>query len=76
MDNNKGEEMGTRVKRLSTVNGKATKLGKKLTQGSVDFIVKNAGKMSGKSIANILHRPLKTVQSVASRVGVSLKMTA
>lgn len=60
--------------RLSTVNGKSTRLGKKLTQGSVDFIVKNAGRMSGRSIANILHRPLKTVQSVASRAGVSLKV--
>jgi hypothetical protein len=66
--------MSTGVKRLSTVNGKATKVGKKLTKGSVDFIVRNAGKMSGRSIANILHRPLKTVQSVASRVGVSLKI--
>ena len=60
--------------RLSTVNGKATKTGKKLTQGSVNFIVKNAGKMSGRSIANILHRPLKTVQTVAARAGVSLKV--
>lgn len=66
--------MGKGSGRLSTVNGKATRLGKKLTQGSVDFIVRNAGKMSGRSIANILHRPLKTVQSVASRVGVSLKV--
>ena len=60
--------------RLSTVNGKATRLGKKLTPGSVEFIVKNAGKMSGRSIANILHRPLKTVQTVAARIGVSLKL--
>jgi hypothetical protein len=66
--------MVTKVKRLSTVNGKATKMGKKLTQGSVDFIVKNAGKMTGRSIANVLHRSLKTVQSVASRAGVSLKL--
>lgn len=61
-------------RRLSTVNGKATRLGKKLTQGSVEFIVRNAGKMSGRSIANILHRPLKTVQTVAARIGVSLKL--
>ncbi len=66
--------MGTKTKRLSSVNGKATKSGKKLTPGSVEFIVKNAGKMTGRSIANILHRPLKTVQTVAARVGVSLKV--
>ena len=66
--------MSTEVKRQSTVNGKSTKSGKKLTKGSVDFIVKNAGKMSGRSIANILHRPLKTVQTVAARAGVSLKV--
>lgn len=66
--------MSTGSKRLSNVNGKATRLGKKLTQGSVDFIVRNAGKMSGRSIANILHRPLKTVQTVAARAGVSLKV--
>lgn len=66
--------MSTEVKRWSTVNGKSTKAGKKLTKGSVDFIVKNAGKMSGRNIANILHRPLKTVQTVAARAGVSLKV--
>jgi hypothetical protein len=66
--------MGKGSRKMSTVNGKATKSGKKLTQGSVDFIVKNAGKMTGRSMANILHRPLKTVQSVASRAGVSLKV--
>jgi hypothetical protein len=60
--------------RLSGVNGMSTKLGKKLTKGSVDFIVSNAGKLSGRSIANILHRPLKTIQSVAHRNGVSLKV--
>jgi len=75
LDNNKRKkEMGTKTKRLSSVNGKATKSGKKLTPGSVEFIVKNAGKMTGRSIANILHRPLKTVQTVAARVGVSLKV--
>jgi hypothetical protein len=62
------------MERLSDVNGKATKLGKPLTQGSVDFILRNAGKLSGRAIANILHRPIKTVQSVASRNGVSLKL--
>lgn len=58
----------------SKSNGTATRRNKKLTSGSVSFIVKNAGKMSGRAIANILHRPLKTVQSVASRNRVSLKV--
>jgi hypothetical protein len=59
----------------STKNGTATRRNKKLTKGSVNFIVKNAGKLSGRAIANILHRPLKTVQSVAHRNGVSLKVS-
>lgn len=63
------------MKRLSTVNGKATKLNKKLTVGTIDFIVKNAGVIPAKSIAAIIHRPLKTVQSVASRFGVSLRLS-
>jgi hypothetical protein len=66
---------GELMKRFSNVNGKATKLGKPLTNGSIDFIVFNAGRISAKNIANILHRPLKTVQSVASRFGVSLKLS-
>ena len=66
--------MSSKGKRMSSVNGKATKSGKKLTQGSVDFIVKNAGKMSGRSIANILHRPLTTVKTVAARAGLSLRV--
>lgn len=59
---------------MSKINGTATKSGKKLTKGSVDFIIANAGKLSGRAIANILHRPIKTVQSVAHRNGVSLKI--
>lgn len=62
------------MKRFSTVNGKATKLTKPLTAGSIGFIIENAGKLSAKNIANILHRPVKTVQSVASRFGVSLRL--
>lgn len=61
-------------KRLSNVNGKATKLKKPLTPGTVDFIVTNAGVLTAKSIASIIHRPVKTVQSVASRFGVSLRV--
>ena len=63
------------MKRFSNVNGKATKLNKKLTAGTVDFIITNAGVLSAKNIAAIIHRPLKTVQSVASRIGNSLKVS-
>jgi hypothetical protein len=74
--NNTGEIMNQTVtgSRFSNVNGKSTKVGKKLTTGSVDFIIRKAGKIPGKSIAAILHRPLKTVQSAASLVGVSLRL--
>ena len=60
--------------RFSNVNGKSTRLNKKLTIGTIEFIVQKAGKLSAKSIAAIIHRPLKTVQSVASRFGVSLRL--
>lgn len=63
------------MKRFSNVNGKATKLNKELTIGSIDFIIRNAGKLSAKNIASILHRPVKTVQSAASRLGVSLRLS-
>lgn len=62
------------MKRFSNVNGKATKLSKELTVGSIEFIINNAGTMTAKNIAAILHRPVKTVQSVASRFGVSLRV--
>jgi hypothetical protein len=62
------------MKRFSNVNGKATKLNKPLTAGTVDFIVANAGNISAKSIAAIIHRPVKTVQGVASRLGISLRV--
>jgi hypothetical protein len=63
-----------KAKRFSNVNGKATKLSKPLTAGTLDFILEKAGKMSAKSIAAIIHRPVKTVQSVASRFGISLRL--
>jgi hypothetical protein len=62
------------MRKFSNVNGKATKLNKKLTNGTVDFILKNAGKIPSKNIAAIIHRPVKTVQSVASRFGISLRL--
>jgi hypothetical protein len=55
-------------------NGKTTRSNKPVTFGTVDFIIRNAGKVSAKNIASIIHRPIKTVQSVASRFGVSLKL--
>lgn len=60
--------------RFSTVNGMSTKLGKKLTARTVNFILANAGKLAAENIANIIHRPVKTVYSVGSRNGVSLKL--
>jgi hypothetical protein len=63
------------MKRFSKVNGKATKLNKKLTAGTLEFILTKAGKISAKSIAAIIHRPVKTVQNVASRFGISLRMS-
>ncbi len=62
------------MKNFSKINGKATRLKKPLTFGTVHFILKNAGKLTSKNIAAIIHRPIKTVQSVASRFGVSLKL--
>lgn len=66
--------MTKKVSDVSKVNGVATKTGKKLTVGSMEFIIRNAGKMSGQNIAKVLHRPLSTVQTVARRLGVSLKL--
>lgn len=60
--------------RYSNVNGKATRLGSKLSTNTVNFILTNAGRLSAVAIANIIHRPVKTVYSVASRNGVSLKV--
>jgi hypothetical protein len=62
------------MKRFSKVNGKATKLNKPLTAGTVAFIIENAGKLAAKDIAAIIHRPLKTVQGAASRLGLSLRV--
>lgn len=66
--------MRTKTKRFSKVNGKATKLNKPLTVGTLEFILNKAGVLSSKSIAAIIHRPVKTVQSVASRFGISLRL--
>ena len=55
-------------------NGKVTRSRKKLTVGSVEFIINKAGKMSTKNIAKVLHRNVSTVRTIARRVGVSLKI--
>ena len=62
------------MKRFSKVNGKATKLNKPLTSGTIEFILEKAGLIPAKSIAAIIHRPLKTVKNVASRFKVSLRV--
>ena len=56
------------------VSGTATRSGKPLTQGSVNFIARNAGKMTTKAMASVLHRPVQTVKSVALKLGVSLRV--
>lgn len=55
-------------------NGTNTRTGKKFTSGSVNFLTSNAGKMSAKSIANILHRTEKSVRRKAEKLGLSLKV--
>lgn len=60
--------------RFSFVNGKSTKLNKPLTFGTLNFIFSNAGKISAKNIANIVHRPLRTIRNVSRRFGISLKL--
>lgn len=59
------------TKYFSRVNGKATKLSKPLTTGSYLFIVRNANRLSAKSIAAILHRPIQTVYAAAKKLGVT-----
>lgn len=61
-----------KTSRYSRTNGMATRLDKPLTDGSYEFIFRNAGLMSAKSIAAILHRPVNQVYSAARKLGVSL----
>jgi len=56
------------------LSGTSTRNGKPLTRGSVNYIARNAGKMSTKAIASVLHRPVQTVKSVALKLGVSLRV--
>ena len=55
-------------------NGVATRVGKKFSRGSVDFLVSKAGKMSARSIAQVLHRTELSVRRKAQKLGVSLKV--
>lgn len=47
---------------------------KKFTERSVNFIRKNAGKMSAQSIANVIHRSEKSVRRKAEKLGISLRV--
>lgn len=58
----------------SKTNGTATRTGKKFTTGSLGFLVNNAGKMSAKSIAKVLHRTEKSVRRKAEKLGLSLRV--
>lgn len=51
-----------------------TRLGKKFTEGSVSFIRKNAGKMTAKKMASVLHRTTKSVRRKAEKLGISLRV--
>lgn len=58
----------------SYFGGNVTTSGKPFTQGSLLFIVNNAGKLSAQSIANILHRSVASVRYNARKLGVSLSV--
>lgn len=48
--------------------------GKLFTESSINFIKKNAGKMTAKAIANVLHRTEKSVKRKAEKLGISLRV--
>ena len=56
------------------MNGTATRSGKKFTQGSVNFILRNAGKMTATKMASVLHRTTKSVRRKAEKLGISLRV--
>ena len=62
--------------RFSRTNGKSTNLKKPFTIGTYLFIERNAGKMTAKNIAAVLHRPVSQVHTAARKLGVSLEMSA
>ena len=49
--------------------------GKRFTNGTIDFIISNAGKLHVKSMANILHRTEKSIRRFAEKMGLSLRVT-
>jgi len=57
--------------RFSKINGMATKIGKPYTLGSINFIKRNASKLTLKAIAAILHRTTHSVRSIARRNNIN-----
>ena len=56
------------------MNGTNTRKGKAFTSGTVSFIVTNAGKMTVKNMAKVLHRTEKSIRRKAERLGIKLKV--
>jgi len=59
---------------MKNFNGNFTNQGKPFTQGTIDFIIFNAGVLKAKSIANVLHRTEKSVRRFAEKFGLSLRV--
>lgn len=59
---------------VTKTNGTATRDRKKFTQGSVEFIRKNAGRMTAEKIASVLHRTVKSVRRKAEKMGLKLRV--
>ena len=53
--------------------GSWTYPGKKYTESSLKFIKSNAKRMKAKSVANILHRPVRSVRKQAVKLNVTFK---
>lgn len=47
---------------------------KRFTESSIIYIINMAGKMSARSIANVLHRSEKSIRRKAEKLGISLKV--
>jgi hypothetical protein len=57
--------------RPSWYSGTATKRNKPFTSGSLEYIKANAGKMSAKAIAAVLHRSVYSVSSKIKAMGLA-----
>jgi len=55
--------------------GKLVTRGTVFSTNSVRFLEKNAGKMSARSIAAVLHRTEKSVRRKAEKLGLSLRLS-